>query len=110
VKDVAPPPDAALSTADDPQAKPVAATFSGVLPASYPKDAPPYVPGTLVDFGDRWVQFQTADSLATVRTRYAGMLRGRGWAQQGETFSKAGRTLNVRFEDARPGTKIRVDY
>jgi hypothetical protein len=110
VQDVAPPLDAALSTEADPQAKAVVPTFSGVLPASFPKDAPPYVPGTLVDFGEGWVEFQTADPLATVRARYPGVLRGRGWSGSGERFSKGGRNLVVHFTDARPGTKIRVEY
>jgi len=68
------------------------------------------VPGTLVDFGEGWVEFQTADSLATVRSRYPVMLRGRGWAQEGERFAKGGRAIRVGFEDAKPGTKIRVEY
>ena len=110
VQDVAPPPDAALSTEADPQAKAVAPTFSGVLPPSFPKDAPTYVPGTLVDFGEGWVEFQTADSLATVRARYAAMLRGRGWVAQDASFAKGGRSIRVHFADARPGTKIRVEY
>src|SRR4029453_19638104 len=54
VQDVAPPPDASLSTEADPQARAVVPSFSGVLPESYPKDAPPYVPPTLTDFGDLW--------------------------------------------------------
>lgn len=110
VQDVAPPLDSALSTEADPQAKAVVPTFSGVLPPSFPKDAPPYVPGTLVDFGEGWVEFQTADPLATVRAHYPGVLRGRGWSGSGERFSKGGRNLVVRFTDARPGTKIRVEY
>jgi hypothetical protein len=110
VQDVAPPPDAALSTAADPQAQAAAPTFSGVLPETYPQDAPPYVPSTLVDFGDRWVEFQTADAPATVRARLPALLRGRGWTGDGATYAKGGRTLTVRFEEARPGTRIRVEY
>jgi hypothetical protein len=110
VQDVAPPLDSALSTEADPQAKAEVPTFSGVLPPSFPKDAPTYVPGTLVDFGDGWVEFQTADPLATVRARYPSVLRGRGWSGSGERFSKGGRNLVVHFTDARPGTKIRVEY
>jgi len=110
VQDIAPPLDAALSTEADPQAKPVAPTFSGVLPAGFPKDAPTYVPGTLVDFGEGWVEFQTPDALATARSRYTALLRGRGWAGDGGRFAKGGRSLGVHFEDAKPGTKIRVEY
>jgi hypothetical protein len=110
VQDVAPPLDSALSTEADPQAKAVAPTFSGVLPPSFPKDAPTYVPGTLVDFGEGWVEFQTPDALGTARSRYLALLRGRGWAGSGERFAKGGRSLGVRFTDAKPGTKIRVEY
>jgi hypothetical protein len=110
VQDVAPPPDAELSTAADPQARAAAPAFSGVLPESFPKDVPPYVPSTLVDFGDRWIELQTPDAPATVRARYLALLRGRGWAGDGTRFTKGPRTFTVRFEDARPGTKIRVEY
>jgi len=110
VQDIAPPPDATLSTEGDEQAKVAAPGFSGVLPETYPKDAPPYVPSTLVDFGDRWVAFQTPDAMAAVRQRLPALLRGRGWTGDGSTFAKAGRTLRVRYEDARPGTRIVVEY
>lgn len=109
-QDVAPPSDAALSTADDPQGHQVTSSFSGVLPGDYPKDAPPYIPSTLVDFGERWVEFQTPDPLVAVRTAFTQSLRGRGWAEDGASFTKNGRALRVSFESANPGTKIRVEY
>ena len=110
VQDIAPPPDATLSTAQDEQAKTAAPGFSGVLPETYPKDAPPYVPSTLIDFGEGWVAFQTPDAMATVRARLTALWRGRGWSGDGATFAKGGRTLRVQLEDARPGTRIRVEY
>lgn len=110
VQDVAPPPDASLSTEADPQGKAAAPTFSGVLPETFPKDVPTYVPGTLVDFGERWIAIQTPDPPSVVRQRLPSMLRGRGWSVEGDSFTKAGRTLRLRIEDARPGTKIVVEY
>lgn len=110
VQDVAPPPDASLSTEADPQAKAAVPSFSGVLPEAFPKDAPPYVPSTLVDFGEGWVEFQTPDAPSVARGRYPAILRNRGWAPSGDAFVKGGRTLKVTYADARPGTTIRVAY
>jgi hypothetical protein len=110
IQDVAPPPDASLSTAADPQARAAAPAFSGVLPEAFPKDAPPYVPSTLVDFGEGWVEFQTPDAPSVVRGRYPALLRNRGWSASGDAFVKAGRSLKVSYADARPGTTIRVAY
>ena len=110
VQDVAPPPDASLSTESDPHAQPRAEGFSGVLPESYPKDAPPYIPSTLVDFGERWIALQTPDAPAVVRQRLPQLLQRNGWAGGGDAYTKGGRTLRVRIEDARPGTRIVVTY
>ena len=80
------------------------------MPESYPKDAPPYIPSTLVDFGERWIALQTPDAPATVNQRLPLLLQRNGWTGGGGNYSKGARMLRVRIEDARPGTRIVVTY
>lgn len=113
--EVGPALDASLTTAGDAQAKPRPAGFSGILPGDFPSDIPTYRPATLADFGDagggrRYVLFQTPDSMARAAPAYRAALKGRGWSGAGESYSKGGRSIAVAFEDARPGTRIRLEY
>ena len=108
-------PDATLSTESDRVETRHEAAFAGVLPNGFPKDVPTYEPSTLVDFGAgagwSYVVFQTPQDLGVVRGRYAGALHGRGWASEGATgFVKQKRHLRVAFENAHPGSRIRVEY
>ncbi|MEO8505573.1 MAG: hypothetical protein ABI609_16885 [Acidobacteriota bacterium] len=108
-------PDAALSTETDRVETRHDAAFSGVLPGGFPKDVPTYVPSTLVDFGTgagwSYVVFQTPQELGLVRGRYVEALHSRGWASEGATgFVKQKRHLRVAFENAHPGSRIRVEY
>jgi hypothetical protein len=113
--EVGPALDASLTTAGDVQAKPRPAGLSGILPGDFPSDIPTYKPATLADFGDagggrRYVLLQTPDPMARAAPAYRAALAGRGWSGAGDSYSKGGRTLAVLFEDARPGTRIRVEY
>ncbi len=113
--DVGPALDASLTTAGDVQAKPRPAGLSGVLPGDFPTDIPTYKPATLADFGDagggrRYILLQTPDPPSRVTAAYRAALAGRGWSGASERYSKGGRAITVDFEDARPGTRIRVEY
>lgn len=116
-EDVAPPLGAGVSTAGDRQEPARRPRFSGVLPGNFPKDVPMYEPSTLTDFGPAaagasYVVLQTPDSPALVRRRFLEQLAARGYlaGADGTTLVQGERSLRVTFEEARPGTRIRLEY
>jgi hypothetical protein len=116
-EEVAPPLGAGVSIAGDPQEQARRPRFSGVLPGNFPSDVPIYEPSTLADFGPAgpgrsYVVLQTPDSPASVRARYLEQLAARGYrpSADGATLVQGEQSLRVTFEDARPGTRIRLEY
>lgn len=115
-EDVAPPLGAGVSIAGDQQERARRSRFSGVLPGNFPGDVPVYEPSTLADFGTTgagrsYVVLQTPDSLAVVRSRFLEQLGARGYRAGADGLMVEGETrLLVSFEDARPGTRIRLEY
>lgn len=114
--EVAPAVDAKLSTAEDQQEVRRESGFSGVLPEDFPHELPLYRPSTLVDFGGnaagRFVVLQTPDALAVVRARLPQLLRAQSWqnVSGAEWRHTGGRRVRIALEDARPGTRLRIDY
>jgi hypothetical protein len=113
--DVGAAPDAALSTEKDRVEQRRQGGFSGVLPGTFPKDLPVYEPSTLVDFGrgagGGYALFQTTDAVGVVSGRYPAQLVARGWERDGaDAFRRGNGRVRVTFENARPGTRIRVEY
>jgi hypothetical protein len=115
-EDVAPPLGTGVSIAGDQQERARRSRFSGVLPGNFPSDVPVYEPSTLADFGPTraggsYVILQTPDSLAVVRSRFLEQLGARGYRAGADGVMVEGATsLRVSFEDARPGTRIRLEY
>ena len=116
-EDVSPPLGAGVSIAGDRQEQTRRPRFSGVLPGNFPRQVPLYEPSTLADFGPSgparsYVILQTPDSPAIVRPRFLEQLAARGHrvGADGTTLLEGGRSLRVTFEDARPGTRIRLEY
>jgi len=115
-EDVAPPLGAGVSIAGDQQERARRSRFSGVLPGNFPGDVPVYEPSTLADFGSAgagksYVILQTPDPLAVVRSRFLEQLGARGYRAGADGVMVGGETsLRVSFEDARPGTRIRLEY
>ena len=118
--DVAPPPDAAASLANEQvEARTAPANgFSGVLPAGFPADIPMPRPSSLVD-----VELGEAGRLAVVLASpasprelgpdYARQLRAAGWQSEGpslaERWQKGARILRVELVDAKPGSQLRLE-
>lgn len=115
-EDVAPPLGAGVSVAGDQQEPARRSRFSGVLPGNFPSDVPIYEPSTLTDFGPAgagrsYVILQTPDSPEVVRGRFLEQLGARGYRAGADGVMVEGETsLRVSFEDARPGTRIRLEY
>jgi hypothetical protein len=118
--EVGPALDAQLTTAFDAQERRREASFAGVLPGDFPADLPRYEPSTLADFGGddrgrRTVVLLTPDPPARVRGTMLQRLGAQGWAcspagADAVACGKAGRSVEVGWSDARPGTRIRVAY
>jgi hypothetical protein len=88
-----------------------------VLPGGFPGDLPLPDGGSLVDFGEaaggwHYVVIQTPESLAAVRAATARRLAAAGWTAvaDGASYQKRGRVVRLAYEDARPGTRLRVEY
>ncbi len=119
-EDVAPPPDASLSTAHDAQAKTRSEGISGIVPSDVPVGLPLYSPSTVVDFGKvgpgrRYLTLVTADALAKVEKSMRGDLIAAGWQLSAGADGKVVATrdeIEVDFQwiDAQPGTRIRIEY
>ncbi len=118
--EVAPSPDAALSTADDPQAVRRPPEVAGVLPSDFPPDVPLYRPSSLVDFGEDptgrpYVLFFTPDPPGQVEARLGADLERQGWRAAGgagglRRFRNEGREVTVGVSRASGGTEIRLTY
>lgn len=119
-EDVAPPPDASLSTAHDTQAKAATEGVSGVIPGDVPVGLPLYSPSTVVDFGKagpgrRYLTLVTADQPDKVENSMRGDLLAAGWrlslGPDGKTVARKDE-IEVDFQwiDAKPGTRIRIEY
>lgn len=116
--EVAPPPDSGLRVDEDAQERRPVAALSGILPAGFPADLPLPEPGSLVDFGEaetgwRYVVVQTAQAPAAVRSGLAARLARAGWTPvpgADLVYEKGGRRVRLSFSDARPGTRVRVEY
>ncbi|HKI85224.1 MAG TPA: hypothetical protein VKA53_00630 [Thermoanaerobaculia bacterium] len=119
-EDVAPPPDASLSTAHDMQAKAVSEGISGVVPGDLPRGLPLYSPSTVVDFGKagpgkRYLTLVTADAPAKVERSMRADLVAAGWtlselAAGKVAAAKGGIEVDLQWIDAKPGTRIRIEY
>ena len=117
VEEVAAPIGAAVSTAEDKQERMRTETFSGVLPSDFPREIPLYRPATIVDYGTTaagrsYVVLQTQDRKAQVEGRFSGLLDARGFhrAADSATMILADLVVRITFEDANPGTRIRIEY
>ena len=119
-EDVAPPPDASLSTAHDAQAKATSEGVSGVIPGDVPVGLPLYSPSTVVDFGKvgpgrRYLTLVTADLPAKVEKSMRGELVAAGWqlsksADDKVVATKEKTVVDFQWIDAKPGTRIRIEY
>ena len=112
--DVAPPPDARVDPSLDRQERRREESFSGVMPAGYPKSLPLPAGASLVDQGPRWVEVLVGRPTASVREEYLRRVRGAGWRTEGGGSSLAlhreGRTVRVRLMADGPSTRLRVEY
>jgi len=115
--DVAPAADAGLSTEHDAQDTRPAEAIAGILPGGFPQDFPLPQPASLVDFGPseggrHYILVQTPEAPATVRAALTRRLARAGWAAEadGVGYLNGERRMRVTFEDARPGTRVRVEY
>lgn len=112
--DVSPPPDARVDPSLDRQERRREESFSGVLPAGYPKSLP--LPGgaSLVDQGPRWVEVLVGRATPSVRQEYLRRAGAAGWRVEGGGSSLAlhrdGRTVRVRISAAGPSTRLRIEY
>lgn len=119
-EDVAPPPDASLSTAHDTQAKTVSEGVSGVVPGDLPLGLPLYSPSSVVDFGKvgpgrRYLTLVTADAPVKVEKSMRADLVAAGWTLSKLASGKVAAAkdqVEVDFQwiDAKPGTRIRIEY
>jgi hypothetical protein len=117
IEEVAAPVGSALSLEKDRQGQVREESFAGVLPGNFPADVPVYHPATLVDFGAAaagraYVVFQTPDTPGVARPRFTKLVQARGYqvAADGATMVRGERVLRITYEDARPGTRIRIEY
>jgi hypothetical protein len=109
--EVAPPPDAAASTADDPQAAQRAPTFSGVVPADFPKDFPLEPTWSMLDFGKGYITLQVPTGLSAARAEVTERLGARGWKASGaDRWRRSTREVRLTFTAAGPQTRVRVGY
>jgi hypothetical protein len=115
--EVAPAADAGLTTAHDAQDTRPPEALAGILPGDFPGDVPLPQPASLIDFGEvedgrRYVLVQTPEAPSAVRAALARRLERAGWTADpdGAVHRKGGRLLRLTFEDARPGTRVRVEY
>jgi hypothetical protein len=116
--EVAPPADAGLTVERDTQERRPVAAIAGILPAGFPADFPLPEPGSLVDFGEaeagwRYVVVQTPQPPPAVRAALGARLARTGWtavAGAEATYQKGGRAVRLAFADARPGTRVRLEY
>ena len=112
--DVSPPPDARVDPSLDRQERRRDESFSGVMPAAYPKSLPLPVGASLVDQGPRWVEVLVGRPTPSVREEYLRRVAAAGWRAEGGGSSLAlhrqGRTVRVRLSAAGPSTRLRVEY
>jgi hypothetical protein len=116
--EVAPPPDAGASMADDPQSKAIGQRFSGVLPADFPKNIPLSPDWSLADFGAagagrRYATLVIPTDVASARSRLVTLLQASGWQVAGADDSRwrAGdREIRLAFTPAGKTTRARIEY
>jgi len=114
-QEVAPPPDALVDVTKDRQEHRRAESFSGVLPAGFPRGLPLPPQASLVDQGVRWVEVLVPRHLTDVQQPYLTQLRAAGWSASASglgTFElhrgAAGVRLQVRAQG--PSTRLRLAY
>jgi hypothetical protein len=91
----------------------------GVLPSSFPKDLPIYLPASLVDFGDTatgsWVELLTPHGRVKVGEELQRRLLAAGW-QVAEhkglnlKVAKQGKTARLILAEESSGTLYRYEY
>jgi len=112
--EVSPPPDARVDPSLDRQERRRDESFSGVMPAGYPKSLP--LPGgaSLVDQGPRWVELLVGRPMPSVREEYLRRAAAAGWRVEGGggslTLHRQGRTVRVQVSSAGPSTRLRIEY
>ncbi|MGE0638762.1 MAG: hypothetical protein AB7G12_10685 [Thermoanaerobaculia bacterium] len=109
-------PDAALTTADDQQARRVAPALAGALPDGFPRDIPVFRPSSLVDqtilpAGGGVLVFDSSEPRETVAGSLARRLRAEGWRSAADgVWTKAGRRLTLAVESRPSGSRFRLEY
>ncbi len=88
--------------------------LTGVLPTDFPADVPLPLPADITDLGmddtRRYVEVSVQRPLEDVRADVNARLRGSGWQQQGQSYSKGARTIDVAVSGSRGSARVRIDY
>ncbi len=112
-------PSLTVATEDDPRAVVRPPELTGILPEDFPTDLPLFLPASLIDFGSReqgyYVSLLTPASVSKVDQELSALVQEAGWsasnnADGSRTLRKGSQQLQLRIEDARPGTLYQFDY